>query len=189
MAQKNSEIIKTEILRVLNENGKTRSQDLVKRVVTKVGNEKTIYREISELVAAGEIDKKIQSRSYIEYEIINLHETVSNQLKDLFREISIVNQKIISFESSFETEKYSYHIRLRSVIHFIQIIQSTSGIMKMLSIYPNFKKDKMFSQINRKIEDSWKEIMKIIVHQPEEEFLNKILKNLRVSSMNSENRN
>ena len=189
MTQKNSEIIRTEILRVLNESGKIRSHDLVSRVITKVGNEKTIYREIAELVSAGEIEKKIQNRNHIEYEIVNLYESVNNQLKDLFREISVINQEIINFDSSFENEKFSYFTRARSVIHFIQIIQSINGIMKLLSVYPTFKKDKMFSQINRKTEDCWKDIMKIIVHQPEEDFLNQVLKNLRVSSMSSENTN
>ena len=189
MIEKNSEIIRTEILRVLNESGKIRSHDLVNRVITKVGNEKTIYKEISELVSAGEIEKKIKNRNYIEYEIVNLYESVSNQLKDLFKEISVINQEIINFDSSFENEKFSFHTRLRSVIHFIQIIQSINGIMKLLSIYPTFKKDKMFAQINRKIEDCWKEIMKIIVHQPEDDFLNEVLKNLRVSFINLENTN
>ena len=54
---KNSEIIRTEIIRVLNENGKTRGTDLAKRVIQKVGNEKTVYREISALVESGEIEK------------------------------------------------------------------------------------------------------------------------------------
>ena len=47
---KNSEIIRTEILRILNENGKTRSSELVKRISENTGNEKSIYREISALV-------------------------------------------------------------------------------------------------------------------------------------------
>lgn len=64
---KNSEIIKTEIMRILNENGKIRGTELAKRVIEKVGNEKIVYREISALVEAGEIDKKVHSRSHIEY--------------------------------------------------------------------------------------------------------------------------
>ena len=51
-------IIRIEIIRVLNENGKIRSSELVKRVAKKVGNEKMIYREISSLVESGEIEKK-----------------------------------------------------------------------------------------------------------------------------------
>ena len=52
---KNSEIIRTEVIRILNENGKIRSNELAKRVIKKVGNEKTVYREISQLVESGEI--------------------------------------------------------------------------------------------------------------------------------------
>ena len=43
---KNSEIIRTEVIRILNESGKIRSNELAKRVIEKVGNEKTVYREI-----------------------------------------------------------------------------------------------------------------------------------------------
>ncbi len=45
-----SEIIKTEIIRILNESGKIRGNELAKRVIEKVGNEKIVFREISELV-------------------------------------------------------------------------------------------------------------------------------------------
>ena len=44
---KNSEIIRTEVIRILNENGKIRSSELAKRVIKKVGNEKIVYREIN----------------------------------------------------------------------------------------------------------------------------------------------
>jgi len=88
-----------------------------------------------------------------------------------------------------EEEKFSYHERTRSVIHLIHIIQSTDGIMKLLSYYPAFKKDKMFSQINRRISDCWKTIMEIITHQSEENFLNDILANLRVSQLDPKNIN
>ena len=53
-----SEIIRTEILRVLNEGGKIRGNELAERVIKKVGNEKIVYREISSLVQSGEIIKK-----------------------------------------------------------------------------------------------------------------------------------
>ena len=56
---KNSEIIRTEVIRILNESGKIRSNELAKRVIKKVGSEKTVYREISELVESGEIERTI----------------------------------------------------------------------------------------------------------------------------------
>jgi len=68
-------------------------------------------------------------------------------------------------------------------------VQSTDGIMKLISYYPSFKKDKMFSQIIRKINDCWQTIMDIIAHQEEENFLNEILTNLRVLQFNAKNVN
>ena len=186
---KNSEIIRTEIIRVLNENGKIRGKDLAKRVIQKVGNEKTVYREISALVESGEIEKRVHSRSHIEYELINLYESVSNQLKNLHKEIRAIHDEIKNFEDPSNEQKFSYYERLRSVIHLINIVQSTESIMKLLSFYPAFKKDKMFSQVNRKIEDCWQGIMNIIAHQPEEDFLNEVLANLRVSQFSSKNIN
>ncbi|MEK6931875.1 MAG: hypothetical protein AABZ37_06845, partial [Thermoproteota archaeon] len=66
---------------------------------------------------------------------------------------------------------------------------STDGVMKLLSNYPTFKKDKMFSQIIRKISDCWENIMESIVHQPEEEFLNEVIANLRISQIGSQSVN
>ena len=186
---KNSEIIRTEIVRILNENGKIRGTELAKRVIEKVGNEKTVYREISALVETGEVEKKIHSRAHIEYELINLYESVSNQLKNLHKEINIIFEEIHNFEQTCKEEKISFHERLISTIHLINIVQSSESIMKLLSYYPAFKKDKMFSQIKRKIDDSWELIMNNIAHQPEEDFLNQILENLRISQTNTNNVN
>jgi len=186
---KNLGIIRTEIMRILNENGKIRGTELAKRVIEKVGNEKMVYREISELVEAGEIEKKIHSRSHIEYELINLSESVNNQLKNIHKEIEIIFNEIANFDITSKEEKFSFQERLRSVIHLIHIIQSTDGVMKLLSYYPAFKKDKMFSQINRKINDCWQVIMNTIAHQPEDNFLNEILANLRILQFDSKNVN
>ncbi len=186
---KNPGIIRTEIIRILNENGKIRGTELAKRVIEKVGNEKMVYREISALVEAGEIEKKVHSRAHIEYELINLSESVNNQLKNLHKEIETIYDEIINFDVTCNEEKFSFHERLRSVIHLIHIVQSTDGVMKLLTYYPAFKKDKMFSQINRKINDCWESIMNTITHQPEGDFLNEILTNLRILQYNAKNVN
>jgi hypothetical protein len=47
----------------------------------------------------------------------------------------------------------------------------------------------MFSQIKRKIDDCWELIMNNIAHQPEDDFLNEVLENLRMSQTKSENVN
>ena len=186
---KNSEIIRTEILRILNESGKIRGNELAKRVIKKVGNEKIVYREISSLVEEGEIDKKIHSKAHIEYELINLDESINEQLKNLHKEIEIIYDEINKFKVTTEQEKFTYQERLRSVIHLIHIVQSTDGIMKLLSNYPSYKKDKMFSQINRRLNDSWQTIMEIISLQVEDNFLNEILSNLRVLQFDAKNVN
>ncbi len=186
---KNLGIIRTEIIGILHENGKIRGTELAKRVIEKVGNEKIVYREISALVEAGEIEKKVHSRSHIEYELINLSESVNNQLKHIHKEIDIIFDEIANFDITSKEEKFSFHERLRSIIHLIHIVQSTDGVMKLISHYPAFKKDKMFSQINRKINDCWQAIMNTMAHQQEDNFLNEILANLRMLQFDSKNVN
>ncbi|KAF6244539.1 hypothetical protein [Nitrosopumilus sp. b2] len=186
---KNSEIIRTEIIRILNENGKIRGTELAKKVMKKVGNEKTVYREISALVESGDIEKRVHSRSHIEYELVNLYESVNNQLKNLHKEVKTIFDEINNFQLISKAENLSFHERLRSIIHLIQIVQSTDGIMTLLSFYPTFRKDKMFPQINRQIDDCWQAIMTCISQQPEDVFLNEILANLRISNIDSKNIN
>ena len=183
-----SEIIKTEIIRILNESGKIRGNELAKRVIEKVGNEKIVFREISELVEKGEIEKTVHSRSHIEYELIDLSESVNTQLKNLHNEINLIFEEIKKFQNS-KDKNFSYHERLRNTIHLIQIIQSAESIMKLLSYYSTFKKDKMFSQIKRKINDCWDGLMNSIIHQPEVDFLNEIITNLQVGKKNQNNFN
>ena len=182
------EIIKTEIIRILNESGKIRGNELAKRVIEKVGNEKIVFREISKLVEKGEIEKTVHNRSYIEYELIDLSESVNTQLKNLHNEINLIFEEIKKFQNS-KDENFSYHERLRNIIHLIQIIQSAESIMKLLSYYSTFKKDKMFSQIKRKINDCWDALMNSIIHQPEVDFLNEIITNLQVGKINQNNFN
>ena len=182
-------LIRTEIIRVLNENGKTRGSELVKRVIKKVGNEKMIYREISSLVESGEIEKSIYSKSHIEYELINISASVNNQLKSVYKELDTTLTELKKFDVKSEQTRLSYHQRIRTMIHFIHIIQSVEGIMRLLSYYPSFKKDKMFSQINRKINDCWENVMRYITHQSEEEFLNDVLGNIRIAQINLESMN
>ena len=182
-------IIRTEILRVLNESGKIRGSELTNRVIKKVGNEKMVHREISSLVESGEVEKKMYSKSHIEYELINISESVNNQLKSIHKEIEMVFDEIKEFRDIMEQNKIEFQERLRTTIHVIHIVQSTDGVMKLLSHYPTFKKDKMFSQITRKIGDCWENIMDSIVHQPEGEFLNEVIANLRISQIGSESVN
>jgi len=189
--QKNmdSDIIRTEILRVLNESGKIRGSELTSRVIKRVGNEKMVHREISSLVESGEVEKKMYSKSHIEYQIINISETVNNQLKGVHKEIEIIFEDIKEFKQIIEQNKLEFQERLRTIIHLIHIVQSIDGVMKLLSHYPTFKKDRMFSQITRKISDCWEGMMEIIVHQPEEEFLNEVIGNLRISQIGTESVN
>lgn len=178
-----SNIIRTEILRVLNESGKIRGTELTSRVIKKVGNEKMVHREISSLVESGEIEKKMYSKSHIEYELINISDTVNNQLKNMHKEIEMIFEEIEEFKQIMQQNKVEFQERLRTTIHLIHIVQSTDGVMKLLSYYPAFRKDKMFSQIIRKTTDCWENIMDIIVHQPEEGFLNEVILNLRSSQI------
>ena len=112
-----SEIIKTEIIRILNESGKIRGNELAKRVIEKVGNEKIVFREISELVEKGEIEKTVHSRAHIEYELIDLSESVNTQLKNLHNEINLIFEEIKKFQNS-KDENFSHHERLRNTIHW-----------------------------------------------------------------------
>ena len=89
-----SDIIRTEILRVLNESGKIRGSELTSRVIKRVGNEKMVHREISMLVESGEVERKMYSKSHIEYQIINISETVNNQLKEVHKEIDVIFEDI-----------------------------------------------------------------------------------------------
>jgi hypothetical protein len=101
----------------------------------------------------------------------------------------MIYEEIVSFDIRVKEEKYSFHERLRSIIHQINIVQSTDGIMKLLSYYPAFRKDQMYSQITRKINDCWEIIMNSIMHQQESDFLNEVLANLRISQTDSKNVN
>ena len=184
------DVVKVEIVRILSENGTLRDADLVRQVLRKVGSsEKTVYQGISALVQAGEIERRVHSKTYVEYGLVNLSEAISNQLKNLYQEIKMTHTEISNFLGVSDREDFTFYERLQSVIHQIHVVQSTDGIMRLLSYYPAFKKDQMYSHITRKITDCWEAIMGNIDHQTEEHFLNDVLVNLRVSRFDSQNVN
>ena len=161
---KNLEIIRTEIIRILHENGKIRGTDLAKRVIEKVGNEKIVYREISVLVEAGEIEKKVHNRSHIEYELINLSESVNKQLKNLHKEIDMIFEEIVNFDNTSKEGKLSTHERLSSVIHSIHIVQSTTDHPELIGCAENFdielwlqQGDDLGARMSKAIEDGLEE--------------------------------
>ena len=174
-----TQIIRTEIIRVLNESGKIRSSELIRRVSKKIDNKKMIYREISSLVESGEIERKIHDKSHIEYALIDLSELVNEQLKGIYNELE---KNFAKFNKTYEimTNDEKYQQRVRMITQLIHVTQATQSTMRLLSYYPSYKKDKMFSQINRKIDDIWKKTMDSIIHQPEEDFLNDVINNLRI---------
>ena len=77
-------------------------------MIEKVGNEKIVYQEISALVQAGEIEKRVHSRSHIEYELINLYESVNNQLKNLHKEIEMIYEEIENFKILIDEENLRF---------------------------------------------------------------------------------
>ena len=186
--ENNANVIQTEIIRILNENGRTRGTELVKRVIKKTGNEKAVYREISALLESGEIERTVYSKSHIEYEIVNLSESANKQLKIIHKELDIALSELKEIKEPEQMEN-DYHQRIRTTIRFIHVVQSIESVMRLLSYYPMFKKDRMFSQINRKINDYWQIVMEFIMHQPEEEFLSEVLANIMITYPSSENVN
>lgn len=181
---KNYEIIRVEILRVLNENGKTRASDLLNRVLKKAGNEKLIYREISSLVESGQIEKIVYDKSHIEYQLNELSNKANAELKKLYQELESSLSQLQKFHDESTLFNIKYDEKIRMVINFIHEVQSIEGILKLLSYYPIFKNDKMYSQINRKIFDYWEKIMQFINYQKDEEFLNDILSNIKMTEIN-----
>ena len=171
-----SEIIRAEIMRILNENGRTNGTELAKRAISKVGNEKTVYAEISAMVESGRIEKRVYSKSHIEYEIINYDKLASEQLEEIYNNVDMLFITIQNFETD---ENGSFYDRLRHVIHLIYAIEDNNAMMKILSFYPTFSRDKMFRQVTRRIDDCWYEIMEVVSSQDEQDFIDNVFDSLR----------
>ncbi len=156
---KGSDIIRAEIMRILNENGRTRGTELAKRAIKKVGDEKTVY-----------------DKSHIEYEIINYDKLASEQLEEIYYNIDTV---FVTTQEFSLDERIPFYDRLRHVVDLIYAIEDINGMMRMLSFYPTFKRDKMFGQIIRRVDDCWHEIMKVISSQKERDFIDSVFDCLR----------
>ena len=171
-----SEIIRAEIMRILNENGRTNGTELAKRAIRKVGNEKTVYAEISAMVESGQIEKRVYNKSHIEYEIINYDKLASEQLEEIYNDVDLLFRAIRDFEID---EKGSFYDRLRYAIHLIYAIEDNNATMRILSFYPTFRSDKMFNQVTRRIDDCWHEIMEVISSQDERDFIDSVFDRLQ----------
>ena len=135
------------------------------------------------------LKKNVHSKSYIEYELVDLSESVSCQLQDLHKELETIYEEIENFEIVVDMDDLSYYDRIRTTIHQIHTVQTIDGIMNLLSFYPAFRTDKMSSQVHRKLCDCWGSLMDNILDQPEDSFFYDVIEDLRILPMDSKNVN
>ena len=159
-----SDEIRNEIKRILEKEGSFRSKKLADEVVKKVGSEKTIYREIKAMAENGDI-RRTGSGYNISYDIpsatekhrlvlFHLLEYAENNWEHLDRShIKIVNKKqLVPLEA------------LMDIVSGIKQLQTIETRFRIFKMYPALKKSKDWGNLEKQIEENWKFIRSLIIH-------------------------
>ena len=169
--------IRHEIRQILQREGRTRSKKIADQVIRKVGSEKTVYREIKNLCDLGEIRKIEHSRADIEYELVELADAIKNQLAIVSNNLREIKESLDKFQEKMEKTELTYIERLSKIVFSIKLLQKLQARMKILSIYPVFKKSTSFNGIEKQIEKTWDLILDLTAHQHDEKFLYELMYN------------
>jgi len=169
--------IRHEIRQILRSEGRTRSKKIADQVMKKVGSEKTVYREIKNLCNLGEIRKIEHSRADIEYELVELADAIDKQLAIVFKNLDEIKESLNKLHEKMEKTKLPYIERLSKIVLSIKQLQKLEARMKILSMFPLFKKSKSFNYIEKQIERTWDLILGLTAHQHDEKFLYELMYN------------
>jgi len=173
-----TEKIRHEIRHVLK-SGRTRGKKLADQVMEKIGSEKTVYREIQQMHDSGEIRRIEINRANVEYELVRLSDYVNDNLKQVLDFLDNINDSLKRYDDQFKNKKITpLHVqRLAELVLNIKRFQNCESRLRILSVFPAFRKSKIFFEIHDKKEKTWKFLISLIAHNPESNFVNEMLVN------------
>ena len=154
--------IRNEIIRILEEYGSHRSKRLADEVVKKVGSEKTVYREIKEMANSGEI-RKTGSGQHISYDLPSVTERNELVLLKLFEYTENNNEYLVRSKKKFVTKKQLFHIEaLADIVLGIKQLQTIETRFKILKMFGALRKLEYFKKLEKQIEKNWTIIWSLI---------------------------
>jgi predicted transcriptional regulator len=176
--------IRQEIRKNLR-NGRIRSKTLADEVIKKIGSEKTVYKEIRNMVESGEIQKIEHNRADIEYEFISLSELIKRTHELFSNQLNEINQSLKKFQGRFENEKMrpSYIEHLMTIVQDMRRLLNCEARLRIHATIPAFKKSDSYSKIKEQIEEIWEILIPLIDRNPEEKFVKELLYNFRFVSI------
>jgi len=154
--------IRNEIIRILEEYGSHRSKRLADEVVKKVGSEKTVYREIKAMTVSGEI-RQTGSGHHISYDITSETEHNELGLLKLLEYAENNNEYLIHTQKEIVYKKQLVHIMvLGDIVLGIKQLQTIETRFRILKMFEALRKLENFKKLEQQIEKNWRSIWKLI---------------------------
>ena len=154
--------IRNEIIRILEEYGSQRSKKLADQVLQKVGSEKTVYREIKAMAENGRI-RRTGSGQHISYDIQSVTERNEFALLQLLEYAKNNNEYLIRTQKTIAHKKQLYHIMvLADIVFGIKQLQIIETRFKILKMFGALRKLEYFKKLEKQIEKNWTIIWSLI---------------------------
>ena len=154
--------IRNEIIRILEEYGSHRSKRLADEVVKKVGSEKTVYREIKAMAESGEI-RKTGSGQHISYDLPSVTERNELVLLKLLEYAENNNEYLIRTQKEIAHKKQLFHIMvLGDIVFGIKQLQTIETRFRILKMFGALRKLEYFKKLEKQIEKNWRIIWSLI---------------------------
>ena len=171
--------IRREISKILTKNGPTRGKDLADQVIGKgIGSQKTVYREMKTMCDDELLERIEYSRGNVEYELRDISVSIEKRLKFYEDVLNEINDELNELNSKMNNTKIPLYInRLFTIVTRIKQLQKVETSFRIYGMFPAIRKSRHFTRQNKKVEELWKFIFKIVSNQPEEKFLQEMFMN------------
>lgn len=171
--------IRREISNILTKNGSTRGKELADQVIGKgIGSQKTVYREMKTMCVDELLERIEYNRGNVEYELRDVSVSIEKRLKFYEDVLNEINDALNELNSKMNDTKIPLYInRLFTIVTRIKQLQKVETSFRIYGMFPAIRKSRHFTRQNKKVEELWKFIFKIVSNQPEEKFLQEMFMN------------
>jgi len=133
------------------------------RQVYEIGNgelgETAIWKIITFMAKNGELSEELLENKRKFYSLTDMTNDISQILDPIFRDLEIINEKIIKFHEDYKEEKMqneaNYLVRLLELTKISRALMKSQSYLSLTKDFKQFSKHRSWKRLNKTIDELW----------------------------------